>query len=39
LFARIAEPVRQRSLELVNGQLSIDCVLFDPDGGVLGTAG
>ena len=39
MFARIAELVRQRSLELVAGKLDIHCVLFDPDGGVLGTAG
>jgi cobalt-precorrin-5B (C1)-methyltransferase len=39
LFSRVCELVRARSLELVSGKLAIGCLLFDPDGVVLGTAG
>jgi cobalt-precorrin-5B (C1)-methyltransferase len=39
LFSRLCELVQQRSLALVHGKLDIDCLLFDPDGVLLGTAG
>jgi cobalt-precorrin-5B (C1)-methyltransferase len=39
VFGRIAEIVRQRSLALVSDQLVVDCLLFDADGVLLGSAG
>ena len=39
VFSRLAEMVRARSLDLVAGKLAVDCLLFDPDGALLGSAG
>jgi cobalt-precorrin-5B (C1)-methyltransferase len=39
VFARLAELVRTRSLELVANRLDVDCLIFDFDGSVLGSAG
>jgi cobalt-precorrin-5B (C1)-methyltransferase len=39
VFSRLAEMVRMRSLDLVSGKLAVDCLLFDPDGALLGWAG
>jgi cobalt-precorrin-5B (C1)-methyltransferase len=39
VFDRLAEKVRTRSLDLVEHQLRVECLLFDFDGTVLGSAG
>jgi cobalt-precorrin-5B (C1)-methyltransferase len=39
LFPRLADVVRQRSQALVKDALEVDCLLFDADGHLLGTAG
>jgi cobalt-precorrin-5B (C1)-methyltransferase len=39
VFDRLAQAVRTRSLDLVEHQLSVDCLLFDFDGSLLGSAG
>jgi cobalt-precorrin-5B (C1)-methyltransferase len=39
VFSRLAEMVRARSLDLVDRKLATDCLLFDPDGALLGSAG
>jgi cobalt-precorrin-5B (C1)-methyltransferase len=39
VFDRIADGVRTRSLDLVEQRLRVECLLFDFDGTVLGSAG
>ncbi len=39
VFDRVADEVRIRSLDLVAHRVSVDCLLFDFDGAVLGSSG
>jgi cobalt-precorrin-5B (C1)-methyltransferase len=39
VFDRLAQDVRARSLDLVEHRLHVECLLFDFDGSVLGSAG
>jgi cobalt-precorrin-5B (C1)-methyltransferase len=39
LFATVADLVRERSQALVGDALKVDCLLFEPDGTLLGRAG